>query len=131
MQNVRSLRVVLVIATAVNVSFGWMFSFTPSLVERLYGLPLMDDLHVYLSMSRGAFFFLLAGAALFAFLRPRGYRILTILLIGAYFLLFLTDVIVLARGMMEFRKLLPEMTYFILVSAALVRFYPTREEMKI
>jgi hypothetical protein len=127
-QHLRSLRVILLIAVIVNVSWGYLFSFTPSLVEVLYGLRPKDDLHIFLSMSRGAFFFLLGLVALLGFLRPRGLKSLTLVLIVAYFFLFLVDVIILARGMMHLQKLLPEMVYFILVGAALVRFYPTKEE---
>lgn len=132
MQNLRSLRVVLAIAFAVNVTWGYMFAFTPSLVERLYGFPLLDDLHAYLSLSRGAIFFFLAVAALLAALKPHAFRVLTLLLLIAYFLLFLVDVIVLARGRMSIGHLLPEMAYFLLIGAALVRFSPlTREEMTV
>jgi len=128
MQNLRSLRVVLAVTLAVNFSWGYMFCFTPSLVGRLYGLPLTDDMHLFLSLSRGACFFFLAALSLLGLLRPRGFRVIALLLAVAYLFLFLVDVIMLSWGKMELMKLLPEMAYFLLISAALVRFYPARIE---
>ncbi|ALM09593.1 MAG TPA: hypothetical protein DEB30_04850 [Candidatus Peribacter riflensis] len=122
MQNTRSLRAVLFIACAINLSFASLFFFSPSLVERLYGIPLADPLHYYFSLQHGALFFVLAALALLAFLRPEGFRLLSLALLLHFFALFVADVVLLAREMMPFTTLLPEMVYFVLMSGALIRF---------
>ncbi len=122
MQNSRSLRAVLFIACAINLSFASLFFFSPSLVERLYGIPLTDPLHYYFSLQHGALFFVLAALALLAFLRPEGFRLLSLALLLHLFALFVADVVLLARGIMPFTVLLPEMVYFVLMSGALIRF---------
>ncbi|MEI8230942.1 MAG: hypothetical protein WCG83_07465 [Candidatus Peregrinibacteria bacterium] len=120
----RSLRTVLIIAFLVNLSWGYTFTFLPSLVERLYQIPFTDDLHLYLSMSRGAAFFVLAIVSLLAFLRPKRFGVLTIVLFLAYVCFLLMDVILLAQSRMSFSVLLPEMTYFALIGAGIVRWFP-------
>ncbi|OIO55158.1 hypothetical protein AUJ46_01770 [Candidatus Peregrinibacteria bacterium CG1_02_54_53] len=122
MQNSRSLRAVLFIACAINLSFASLFFFSPSLVERLYGISLADPLHYYFSLQHGALFFVLAALALLAFLRPEGFRLLSLALLLHFFALFVADVVLLSRGMMPFTTLLPEMVYFVLMSGALIRF---------
>ncbi|MDO8468887.1 MAG: hypothetical protein Q7S29_03980 [Candidatus Peribacter sp.] len=124
MQNTRSLRVVLALAFVLNLTWANLFAFAPGLVERLYGLPLLDGLHAYLALSRAAAFLLLAVVSLLAFLRPVGFRAMTVVLLLAYFCFFLVDVIVLVRGQMTFGALLPEMVAFVLLVAGLVRFVP-------
>lgn len=124
MQNSRSLRAVLLIACAVNASFASLFSFSPALVERLYGSPLTDPLHFYFSAQHGAVFFVLAILALLALLRPQGFRLLSLVLLLQFLALFIADVVLLARGVLTFKILLPEMVYFALMSAALIRFVP-------
>jgi len=130
MQNTRSLRTVLALAFLLNLTWANLFSFAPSMVERLYRLPLADGLTTYLAMSRGASFFVLAIISLLALLKPRSFRAMTLVLLIAYFCLFLVDVIVLARGQMGLMVLLPEMVAFVLLSGALVRFYPIKETLK-
>ncbi|MFH1444465.1 MAG: hypothetical protein ABIG34_03685 [Candidatus Peregrinibacteria bacterium] len=127
MQNSRSLRAVLFIACAINLSFASLFFFSPSLVERLYGVPPVDPLHFYFSLQHGALFFVLAALALLAFLRPEGFRLLSLALLLHFFALFVADVVLLSRGMMPFTVLLPEMVYFVLISGALIRFVSLTE----
>jgi len=124
MSHTRSLRVILALALILNLTWANFFAFAPGLVERLYGLPLLDGLHAYLALSRAAAFLLLAVISLLALLRPIGFRAMTIVLLVAYFCFFLVDVITLVRGQMSFGALLPEMVAFVLLIAGLVRFVP-------
>lgn len=124
MSNARTLRVVLALALVLNLAWADMFAFAPDLVARLYGLPLRDGMHAYLSMSRAAVFLLLAIVSLLALMRPVGFRAMTIVLIVAYFVFFLVDVIILARGQLTFTALLPEMIAYVLLMAGLVRSVP-------
>ncbi|MDD4628840.1 MAG: hypothetical protein PHE68_05645 [Candidatus Peribacteraceae bacterium] len=130
MTNTRSLRVVLALAFLLNLTWANLFSFAPRMVERLYRLPLVDGLTTYFAMSRGAAFFVLAIISLLALLKPRSFRVMTLVLLIAYFCLFLVDVIVLARGQMSFGVLLPEMVAFVILSGALVRFYPIAQKVE-
>lgn len=127
MPHTRSLRVVLALALVLNLTWANLFAFAPALVERLYGLPLLDGLHAYLALSRAAAFLLLAVVSLLALLRPVGFRAMTIVLLLAYFCFFIVDVIVLVRGQMTFGALLPEMVAFVLLIAGLVRFVPVAQ----
>ncbi len=124
MQNTRSLRTVLALALVLNLTWANLFAFAPQMVERLYGLPLQDGMHAYLSLSRGAAFLIFAIISLLALLKPRDFRAMTLVLLIAYFCFFLVDVIVLARGQISFLVLLPEMIAYVLLSAGLIRFYP-------
>ncbi|MDD5623842.1 MAG: hypothetical protein PHI23_03990 [Candidatus Peribacteraceae bacterium] len=124
MPNTRSLRVILALAFVLNLTWANLFSFAPNMVARLYGLPLIDGLHAYLALSRGAAFLILSIVALLGFLKPQSFRAMTIVLLIAYFCLFLVDVIILTRGQMSLGALLPEMIAFLILSGALVRFYP-------
>ncbi|MDD5040880.1 MAG: hypothetical protein PHX87_01885 [Candidatus Peribacteraceae bacterium] len=124
MQNTRSLRVVLTLAFVLNLTWANLFAFAPGLVERLYGFPILDGLHAYLALSRAAAFLFLAAVSLLAFLRPVGFRVMTSVLLLAYFCFFLVDVVVLVRGQMTFGALLPEMIAYVLLMAGLVRFVP-------
>lgn len=122
MQNSRSLRTVLFLAFVIHLSFASLFFFTPSVVEQLYRMPLVDALHFYFSLQHGAMFFVLAALALLAFLRPEGFRLLSLVLLLHLFALFIADVVLLARGTVPFTILLPEMVYFVFMSGALIRF---------
>lgn|GEM_PF-1646205 len=123
MSNTRALRVVLTIALVLNLTWANMFAFAPATVARLYG-PLVDGMHAYLALSRAAAFLLLAIVALLALLRPVKYRVMTLVLLIAYFCFFLLDLIVLVRGQMAVSALLPEMIAYVLLMAGLVRFVP-------
>jgi hypothetical protein len=124
MNTTRSLRVVLTLALVLNIAWANLFAFAPGLVARFYGLPLTDGMHAYLAWSRAAAFLVLAVTSLLALMRPVSFRVLTLVLLAAYFCFFLVDVIVLARGQMTFSALLPEMIAFVLLMAGLVRFIP-------
>jgi len=130
MPDTRSLRVVLALAFILNLTWANLFAFSPSLVERLYGLPLLDDLHAYLALSRAASFLFLAVVSLLALMRPVGFRMMTLVLVVAYFCFFLVDVVVLARGQMSFGALLPEMIAYVLLMAGLVRFIPVTKQVQ-
>lgn len=124
MQHSRSLRVVLAIALVVNATWAYMFSLLPSVVERLYGIAPSDPLHFYFLAQHGAMFFVLALLALLALLRPQGFLLLSLILLLQYLAFFIADVALLARGVMTLKILLPEMAYFVLMCAALIRLAP-------
>ena len=124
MTNTRTLRAILALACVLNLTWANIFAFAPAMVARLYGAPLFDGMHAYLALSRAAAFLLLAIVALLALMRPVTFRALILVLIVAYFCFFLVDVIVLTRGQMAFRVLLPEMIAYVLLMAGLVRFVP-------
>ena len=128
MTNTRSLRTVLALAFVLNLTWANLFAFAPSMVEGLYRLPLIDGMHLYLSMSRGAAFLILSIVALLPLVLPVRFREMTLVLVIAYFCFFLVDVILLARGQMGLMVLLPEMIAFMLLSAALVRFSPLMQQ---
>ncbi|MDD5103496.1 MAG: hypothetical protein PHX93_03790 [Candidatus Peribacteraceae bacterium] len=128
MPNTRTLRIILVLALILNLVWANMFAFAPDLVARLYGLPIFDGMHAFLSLSRAAAFLLLAIIALLALLRPVRFRAMTLVLLVAYFCFFLVDVVILARGQMTVGALLPEMIAFVLLMAGLVRFVPFQNE---
>lgn len=128
MPNTRSLRVILGLALILNLTWANLFAFAPGLIERLYGLPLIDGMHAYLALSRAAAFLLLAVVSLLALLKPVGFRVMTVVLLIAYFCFFLLDVMVLVRGQMTVSALLPEMIAFVLLMAGLVRFVPFQNE---
>ena len=50
------------------------------------------------------------------------------MLLLMHFSVFLIDVVIIAQGQMAFRLLLPEMAYFLIISTALVRWFPMREK---
>jgi len=45
-----------------------------------------------------------------------------------HFMIFLIDVIVLSRGQMQWQSMLPELVYFLIISTAMVRWFPVRRK---
>ena len=86
----------------------------------------MDAMHRFLAMVIGALLGVFALGALLAFLLPKKYGTIIVMLLLMHFSLFLIDVVNLSRGDMALRALVPEMLYFLVISAALVRFTPGR-----
>ena len=79
-------------------------------------------------MVVGALLSVFGLGALLAFFRPVKYGSIVIMLVLMHFMIFLIDVIVLARGQMTWQSILPEMVYFLIMSTALVRWYPLRQK---
>lgn len=126
----RSLRIALLAVCIATAAFASIFLFQPAMLSELYeGTPL-DNFHLYLSMSLGSVLMVLATGAFFAFMRPVKYAGVILILILAHFLLFLTDVVVLARAQMKVTTLLPEMLYFLLIATLLIRYYPAVEKAR-
>ncbi len=121
------LRLILAIVAAVNFYAAYVFFFTPEAISGLYALP-VDDLHTFFAMTIGALVSVFGLGALMAFFRPLKYGAIIIMLLLMHFTVFLIDVIVLARGQMLWQVIVPEMVYFLIVSTALVRWYPTESQ---
>jgi large-conductance mechanosensitive channel len=118
------LRAVLLIVAAAYLYVAYLFFVTPESISALLQLPPSDNVHQFLTMNLGALFSVFGLGALLAFARPIKYATIIIMLLLSHFMMFLIDVIVLARGQMPWNAVLPEMVYFLIVSTALVRFYP-------
>ena len=81
-------------------------------------------------MGFGSLMVTLAIGAFLAFLNPVKNAAIVLLLVVAYFSLFLTDVIVLARAQMPLRSLIPEMVFYLVIATLLIRFFPSKEKQK-
>ncbi|MCK5019767.1 MAG: hypothetical protein KAS32_22100 [Candidatus Peribacteraceae bacterium] len=124
----RSLRVALLAIGTANIAFGVLFLFNPKTVVDVYDGKLIDGLHLYLSSGFGALLIILSFGAFLAFTAPIRHMGIVIMLISAQFLLFITDVIILAREEMEIMTLFPEMLYFLVTGLLLVRYFPTPDK---
>jgi hypothetical protein len=122
------IRVVLAIVAAANFYAAYLFFFTPEIIAVWYQLPPIDNAHRFLTMVVGALLSVFGLGALLAFFRPVKYGSIVIMLVLMHFMIFLIDVIVLARGQMTWQSILPEMVYFLIMSTALVRWYPLRQK---
>ena len=96
----------------------------------LYGDVLIDNMHLYLSSGLGVLLIVMAVGAFLAFAHPIKYAGIVLLIILSQFLLFISDVVVLARSQMSVMTLLPEMLYFLITAVLLVRYYPIEEKKK-
>ena len=126
----RTLRVTLLALFAINLSFAYLFLLDPAVLSRVYGEVMLDNMHLFLSMSFGSLLVALAIGAFLAFLNPVKNATIVLLLIIAYFSLFLTDVVTLARSQMSVATLLPEMAYYLAIATLLIRFFPTQDHKK-
>ena len=118
------LRITLLIVIIANLSFAYIFLVDPERLSAIYGLQVVDPMHQYLAMTVGAFLGVFALGALLAFLLPHKYGTIIVMLLLMHFSIFLIDVTLLARGTLALRILVPELIYFLIISSALVRFYP-------
>lgn len=85
---------------------------------------------MFLTMTVGGMFSAFGLGALLAFFRPVKYSSVIVVLLIMHFTIFLVDVIVLARGQMPWKIIVPEMVYFLVISTALVRWYPVVRKKK-
>ena len=92
----------------------------------IYGVQVVDAVHRSLSMSIGALLAVFALGAVLAFLRPQKYGAIIIMILLMHFSVFLIDVVIIAQGDMPFGTLFPEIAYFLIISTALVRWYPVK-----
>ena len=122
------LRLVLAIVAGANLYAAYLFFFTPEVISVWYNLLPIDNVHRFLTMIIGALLSVFGLGALLALLRPAKYGAIIIMLLLMHFMIFVIDVIVLARGEMPLRSVVPEMIYFLVVSTALVRWYPSGKQ---
>ncbi len=90
----------------------------------------MDNFHRFLTMTIGALISVFGLGAILPIVKPLKYGAIIIMLLLMHFTIFLIDVVTLARGQMPWNVIVPEMIYFLVVSTALVRWYPVREKAK-
>lgn len=124
------LRLALAIVSAANLYVAYLFFFTPEVIGVWYTLPPIDNVHRFLTMTVGALLSVFGLGALLAFVRPIKYAAIIIMLLLMHFMVFIIDVIVLARGEMPWDALVPEMIYFLIVSTVLVRWYPIKKKVE-
>lgn len=122
------IRIILAIVAAANFYAAYLFFFTPEIMGVWYSLPPIDNTHRFLTMIVGAFLSVFGLGALLALFRPAKYWSIIIMLLLMHFMIFLIDVIVLARGQMQWQSLLPEIVYFLIMSTALVRWFPVKKK---
>lgn len=122
------IRIVLATVATANFYAAYLFFFTPEVLSSIYELPALDNTHQFLTMTVGALLSVFGLGALLAFFRPLKYGSIIIMLLLMHFMIFIIDVIVLARGQMPWKIIVPEMVYFLIVSTALVRWYPIKEK---
>lgn len=122
------IRIILAIVAAANFCLAYLFFLTPEVFGQIYQLQALDNAHMFLTMTVGGMFAAFGLGALLAFFRPIKYGSIIIMLLIMHFTVFLVDVIVLARGQMPWKIIVPEMIYFLVVSTALVRWYPVRRK---
>lgn len=120
------IRLLLALVALANFYAAYLFFFTPEIIAVWYALPAIDNTHRFLTMTIGALLSVFGLGALLAFFRPAKYGSIIIMLLLMHFMIFLIDVIVLARGQMAWSAIVPEMVYFLIISTALVRWYPLR-----
>lgn len=119
-----TLRLVLLTVCAANFYAAYLFFVTPEVIGDIYQLEVLDNMHRFLTMNLGALLSAFGFGALIAFFRPIKYASVIITLLLMHFMVFVVDVVVLARGQMPWEIIVPEMIYFLVVSTALVRWYP-------
>lgn len=122
------IRIILAIVATANFYAAYLFFFTPEIIGVWYQLPPIDNAHRFLTMIVGALLSVFGLGALLAFFRPVKYATIVIMLLLMHFMIFLIDVIVLSRGQMPWQSIIPEMVYFLIVSTALVRWYPIKKK---
>lgn len=125
-QSFIPLRSVLILVSAANLYVAYLFFTSPETLSAMYGLSPATDVQQYLTMTIGALLGVFGLGALLPFFRPLQYGTIILMLLLMHFSIFLIDVVVLSRGLMDWQILLPEMLYFLVVSTALVRWYPVR-----
>lgn len=124
MRSLSFIRATLALVALVDLLVAYAFLFAPSWIMRFYVLQELDDVHLFLAMGLGSLMLVFAVGALLAFVHPRRHKSMIVLIILSNFFPFLIDVVVLARGQMDIRQVLPEMLYFLVVTVLLVRFFP-------
>ncbi|MBM3231106.1 hypothetical protein FJZ28_02145 [Candidatus Peregrinibacteria bacterium] len=123
-QSFTPLRLVLALVCTGNLSVAYLFFFSPDVVSSLFRLPPPTEVQQYLTMTIGALIGVFGVGGLLPLFKPLKYGAIIWMLLLMHFSIFLIDVVVLSRGLMDWKIVVPEMLYFLLVSTALVRWYP-------
>lgn len=118
------IRLILTVVAIANFYAAYIFFISPEVISYIYQIPPLDNVHSFFTMVIGALLSVFGFGAVLAFFKPRKYGSIIIMLLLMHFMIFLIDVIVLARGQMPWKSVVPEMTYFLIISTALVRWYP-------
>lgn len=122
------IRIILAIVASANFYAAYLFFMTPEIIGVWYVLPPIDNTHRFLTMVVGALLSVFGLGALLAFFRPVKYSSIIIMLLLMHFMIFLIDVIVLSRGQMQWQSMLPELVYFLIISTAMVRWFPVKKK---
>ena len=122
------IRIILAIVATANFYAAYLFFFTQEIMGVWSALPPIDNAHRFLTMIVGALLSVFGLGALLALFRPVKYWSIIIMLLLMHFMIFLIDIIVLARGQMQWQSMLPEIVYFLIMSTALVRWFPVRKK---
>lgn len=122
------LRSVLLVVAACNLYAAYLFFFTPEVVSTLMHLPQPTGVQEYLTMTIGALTGVFGLGAILPLIKPLKYGAIILMLLLMHFSVFLVDVVILSRGALDWKIVLPEMMYFLIVSTALVRWYPLGDE---
>lgn len=130
-QSFLVLRVILAFVVLANACLAYMFIVKPEAVIEMYQFQAIDGVHQSLAMTVGALLSVFAVGALFPLVKPLKYGSIIIMLLLMHFSVFLVDVILLSRGVLHLLTVLPEVIYFLVISTALVRYYPIRFKEKV
>jgi len=103
------LRLVLLVVALENFFFAYRFFFTPQTIGAIYKMPVLSGTEEYLTMAIGAFLAVFGLGAILPLLKPLKYGAIILMLLLMHFLVFLVDVIVLSRSLMDWKILAPEM----------------------
>jgi len=105
--------------------------FTPPMLFQIYEVTLFDPMHRYLSMVSGSLLVVIAIGAGLSFLQPVRFAGIVLILVLYHLARFVVDIILLAQGEIAVTTLLPEMVYFVVMSALLVRFFPVEKKEQV
>jgi len=124
----KMLRIILVFSFVLTVYFAYVMLIDLSTFEEIYAVTQLDPMHLYLSKVGGGVLLVLAIGMGLAFLQPVKYASIVLLTIIYHFVRFVVDVVLLAQGSIAVMVLLPEMVYFVVVCAALIRYFPVKKK---
>lgn len=124
-QSHTPLRGALLFITLVMFIAAYIFLFQLNLLRPFYGSNFPDTAHLHMAMLLGALCLVFSMGSLMAFLSPVKRSGIVMTLILVHFMVFLVDVIIMARGsVLPLYILVPEMVYCLAVCTVLIRYYP-------
>lgn len=123
------LRVTLLAVAGVLLATAWFCMAYPRFFARFYQVTAFpDNAHSHLLIIVGTVLVVYAAGAVLAALRPVRNSGIVLLLIALHFAVFVTNIVLLARGAaLPLRYALPEMLYVLLICTLLIRYYPVRD----